>query len=928
MGMLAKTIVMMMVLATGALAGPVLDDLLNYPVIDQKCPEDSIKEEGMGLVSQGRASFIALSKERPLGQTFRLGPDADVLWRLCVGLCHWPDSWQQGEEVTLSLYDSPARTNKLYSRTIGFDHKWFKWDVAYDLHLPTKPNAEYYFELTHNGGGDDKINVAYIASDSYSRGTAFVAGQPKSEFDLYFVAITKPKHSREENLDRFLSRFDMSRPEMSAAKSAAQRGDREGACAAILAWFEKHMKSADWIWRPDPKVKYDTSKMDKVCGEGRLYRDTDRYPEQWIPINDETTWREVWPGSAEYVRMNNLFADLGHAFAVTRDEKYAVKLDQMMADYMQDNASPFEGGMRGGRWVAMFQAWRLGDAWDGAANAIDSKGLTADVKLGWLDYWARMAHFAMTEHSGGNHANAVSEALMSFANRFPEYKDSKTWFEFAWTKLVSNSLTLFRDDGGCVEPAMNYHGFSLGNLKAGIETAEPFGVKPPPELTAKLEKAHSYTAYMLKPDGQTPSYGDTDCEEFRPNVKKWDGWRNDEAARGARSFGRPDLLYIATAGKKGTRPGFNSYRFPDTGHYILRSDWGAEKGEGFEDARYLFLRGGRFGSHGHDDLNEITLYAYGRPLLIDPGRTTYGTPLMYELSKNRSHNVLLVDELEMSHPDPTPNAWHTTPVMDCVDNTYVDLYPGVEHRRAVVFARPDYYIMFDRATADREHSFGINFWMPPPAAKIDQQKAGVRTNDPEGSNLLVQAIARRGVSISQRDGTLAQAGKPRSDIPVVTFWRKGVNAAEFATLLYPFPRQAEPEAVSAREFTVENGLGCIVTSPRRTDIVAYCWKDGKAGLPGGVFSFEGTACLARVQDKSFTLIGGRLLKLDGVTMASSKVTVPELCVEYGDEVVVVNCPASEPALEIATLGRKAAVVNGKTMPVSGSVFQPFTITGG
>jgi len=534
-----------------------------------------------------------------------------------------------------------------------------------------------------------------------------------------------------------------------------------------------------------------------------------------------------------------------------------------------------------------------------------------------------MAHFAMTEHSGGNHANAVAEALMSFANRFPVYKDSKTWFEFGWTKLVSNSLTLFREDGGCIEPAMNYHGFSLGNLKAGIKAAALFGVKPPAELTAKVEKAHSYTAYMLKPDGQIPSYGDTDSEEFRPNVKKWDGWRNGEAARGARAFNRPDLLYIATAGKQGTRPGFNSYSFPDTGHYILRSDWGGEHGEGFEDARYLFLRGGRFGSHGHDDLNEITLYAYGRPLLIDPGRTTYGTPLMVELSKNRSHNVLLVDELDMSHPAPILNAWHTSNVMDCVDNTYAELYPGVEHRRAVVFARPDYYIVFDRATSDRAHSFGINFWMTPPAVAIDQQQASVRTNEPDGSNLLVQAIARQGVSISQRNGTLAQAGKERTDIPVVTFRREDTRSAEFATLLYPFPGEAHPEAVSVREFTVENGRGCIVRAPGRTDIVAYCWKDGKAELPRGVFSFEGTACLARVQDKSFTLIGGKLLTLQGVTMASSKNVVPELCVEYRNGVVVVACPDPEPALEIATLGCKAAVVNGKRIPITGSLFRPF-----
>ncbi|MGB9620424.1 MAG: heparinase II/III domain-containing protein, partial [Armatimonadota bacterium] len=435
------------------------------------------------------------------------------------------------------------------------------------------------------------------------------------------------------------------------------------------------------------------------------------------------------------------------------------------------------------------------------------------------------------------------------------------------------------DDGGCVEPAMNYHGFSLGNLQAGIETARAFGIKPPFELNAKLEKALAYTAYMLKPDGQIPSYGDTDCEDYRPDGRKWDGWRKGEAMDGARLFGRRDLLYIATAGKEGTRPAFDSYRFPDTGHYILRSGWGDEEGEKFEDARYLFLRGGWFGSHGHDDLNAVTLYAYGRPLLIDPGRTTYGTPLMVELSKNRSHNVLLVDDLDMNHAAPRLDVWYTSRVMDCVQNSYPELYPGVEHRRAVVFARPDYYLVFDRASSARAHNFGVNFWTTPPAVTIDECGTRVHTNEPNGSNLLLQAVLRDGISISHRLGTVDLAGETRSDIPVVTFRRKDVSQADFATLLYPFRGKADPDAVSAREFAVENGCGCVVRAPGRMDVVVWLWEEGKASLARDVFSFEGRACLARVHDGSFSLVGGRLLRLQGRTLMASHNPVPELCVE-------------------------------------------------
>ncbi|MGQ9456018.1 MAG: heparinase II/III family protein [Armatimonadota bacterium] len=904
--------------------GTTLEDLLNYPVVDQKCPETIIMEEGMGLVKQGVAKFIPLSKEFPLGQTFRVGINANILWRICVGICHWPDSWQEGEEVTLTLYDSPQKRTRLYSRTIDFDHKWFKWDVVFDIYIPTKPETEYYFELTHNGGADNSVNVAYIPQDAYPRGTAFIGTQKREDIDLYFVVLTKPQRLPEANLDRFFERLDMSRPELAQVKQALSRGDRKGACTAILDWFNDYMKSADWVWRWDPKTKYDTSRMDQVCDSGRLYRNDEEHKDQWITMGTETTWREVWPGTSEYVRMNDLFADLGRAYAATRNEKYAQKLNELMADYIQDNPSPFEGGMRGGRWVAMFQAWRLGDAWDGVANAIDSRCLTDDVKLAWLDYWARMADFAMREPSGGNHANAVAEALMKFASRFPIYKDSRKWFEFGWQKLVSNSLSLFRDDGGCVEPAMNYHGFSLANLQAGIDTAKSFGIAPPPELLVKLEKALAYTAYMLKPDGQIPSYGDTDCADFRPGVRKWDGWRKGEAMDGARMFNRSDLLYIATAGKQGTRPQQNSYCFPDTGHYILRSDWGGDRGQGFEDARYLFFRAGKFGSHGHDDLNNITLYAYGRPLIIDPGRTTYGTPLMYELSKNRSHNVLLVDEMDMNHSEPSTKLWCTNAVADMVENAYYELYPGVEHRRAVVFIRPDYYVLFDRADSREPHQYGINFWLTPPEITIDHQKSIVHTNEPKGSNILLQAVARDGLYITKRNGVLDLAGERRSDIPVVTFYKDGVSRAEFVTLLYPFRAKVDSDSVKVREFAVNGGHGIAINTPERSDVVVYCWDGGSAKLPRDTFTFEGKACVAHIDNMDFTVVDCTLLHIRGQKLVESQRPVKDLCVEYKPNYVLVTCSVAEPSLKVASLGRKYAVVNGKEIPIKWSFFEPFS----
>ncbi len=377
------------------------------------------------------------------------------------------------------------------------------------MHIPARPNGKYYYELTYGGSGDGRINVAYIPADDYKRGEAYVAGKPCKDFDFYFVVITKPKGDRKANLERFFSNFDFSYPPLKEAGKAYEKGDYELAGKLILKHFENRTQPDVLVKPIEIKPDFDTRRMDLLTDRNLLRGEDGEGNRAFMRLDEYYTWREVWPNTAEYVRMNDIFWYLGLAYNATGNEKYAKKLNDLMIDYMQDNASPYDGGMRGGRWVAMFQAWRLGDAWDGWGLAFKSKSLQDDVKLAWLDYWCRMAHFAQNDHSGGNHANAVGQALISFSKRFPEFKRSKEWFNFGFDKLVNNSLVLFREDGGCVEPAMNYHGFSLGNLISGVNLVKEVGVEVPEHINKVIEKALVYTSYMLDPSGQAPALGDS-----------------------------------------------------------------------------------------------------------------------------------------------------------------------------------------------------------------------------------------------------------------------------------------------------------------------------------------------------------------------------------------------------------------------------------
>lgn len=917
------------VLSLPAVAGPVFDDLLNYPVVDQRCPTDPATPEGMYLAVQGKCQWAVLTRETPVGQTFTVGENADVLWRVGVGICHWPDSWQDGEDVTFTLYDSPEKKKKLYSRTVDSAHRYYKWDVPFNVRTKAKPGQVFYFELTHNGGADNKINIAMIPGDDYKDGQAYVAGQAK-DFDLYFVTISKPRGDRKANLERFLEQFNLDYPPLAEAKKAYQKGDLDSACTAILRHFETRTAPDSLVPKAVPVDKFDATQANQIVDEGKLYRHP-REKDVWWEINNETTWKEVWPGTWEQMRQNDVATDLARAYQSIGDEKYARKLNEFMYNWISDNTSPLDGGAAGANWHAMHQAWRIGDAW-GVFAACKSKGLTDDVKLGWIDYWCHMADFARLTHSGGNHANAVGEALMGFGYRFPEFARADEWKQFGFNKLMDNSLDLFRDDGGCKEPTMNYHGFSLVNLLSGLEQAKKNGYAIPDDVSKLVEKALSYTAYMIQPNGQIPSVGDTDTEDFRPGAQIWDGWRKGEAMKCYEMYGRKDCLWIATAGKEGERPARSSYAFPNTGHYILRSDFGGEGGKDFEEARWLFLRAGHFGSHGHWDLNGFEMYAYGRPLIIDPGRTRYDSPLMPILTSNESHNVLLVDNQKMNRKGPKVNSWHTTPSIDLIDTTYEGLYTNVDHRRAVVFVRPDYYVVFDHAPAKEAHRIGINFWLTPPQVTIDRKTGAVHTNEPNGSNVLVKSLdlsskQPKAIEIAERKGKLDLADKIWENIPVVTFWQNDTTQADFATLLYPFPKGVKPADLKTSYAATENGAVCAIEHGRGTDFVFYSREPGK-GVFGTSFTADARVAVLRTSGKRFEpiefgLIDGTLIQSKAGPLVSSANPVEELSVRYTADAVEVTCPKTEPSIEIATLGRTKAMVNGKEMAVSGKTFRAF-----
>ncbi|MBP1995157.1 cohesin domain-containing protein [Paenibacillus eucommiae] len=126
-----------------------------------------------------------VSSSMTLGQTFKTRPSETYIDYISLYLDH--TTWSTDENLTLSLWDSPAKQTLLADTTIGGadGETW----ISIPLNATVSPDTTYYWELTHNGGGDNKVeNVIRSANghDWFSDGTGYMNGAA-IDADFYYA---------------------------------------------------------------------------------------------------------------------------------------------------------------------------------------------------------------------------------------------------------------------------------------------------------------------------------------------------------------------------------------------------------------------------------------------------------------------------------------------------------------------------------------------------------------------------------------------------------------------------------------------------------------------------------------------------------------------------------------------------------------------
>lgn len=467
--------------------------------------------------------------------------------------------------------------------------------------------------------------------------------------------------------------------------------------------------------------------------------------------------------------------DLASAYLATGDIGFLRTWEGLVGSWIRQcrpDADPSDVAAR------RMQNWTY--AWSGFASSPDFPGLRAgldEVVLDSLTAHVRVVRDHLTSEVFRNHRVLELYALLVVGLAFPELEDAADLSEFASAELHRTLAEGFRPDGVHRENSTHYHLVALRSLLGARENARRFGLDVPDGYDKLLERACDFALHCHRPDGVACALSDADSASY-PEVLGLAGTL----------LGRPDFTYAATSGAAGVAPIDRHVSFPDAGYYFQRSGWAGP------DERFLVFDCGPLGDggHGHYDLLHLEAYAYGQPLVVDPGRYTYAdTADRHWFKGTAAHNTVSVDGLDQTPyrrgrpgPDVATGTFlgrSTGTGLDVLAGRAVSPCYDAVHTRRVSFVDDAYWVVEDEMAADTEHGYELRWHLPAEAwgrtSVLDRRV--VRS---PGLSLVLVSPADGTVRIEP--GWIAPSYGNRQPAPVVVAEVRGEDV-RFGTLLVP-----------------------------------------------------------------------------------------------------------------------------------------------
>ena len=296
-----------------------------------------------------------------------------------------------------------------------------------------------------------------------------------------------------------------------------------------------------------------------------------------------------------------------------------------------------------------------------ASPAFDDETVESIINTA-RDQLAFLHDHVWAEHNWINLRNSYAASLLCNGLSLAFLPEAAQWIARGAHVMSDACHRQINPDGSHREATPHYHFCTAGDLLGAFRVARAL-----PELKMNMcpEKMASLFDYLVAathPSGWISSMHDGDYG----------------ASSGLRGNGVADILEERAAFRQSLDlPEAHlptTHVFPDAGQAFLRDDWTSE-------STYLTFDATRFGGyHQHPSCNAIQLDAFGRRLLVDPGRLSYqARPWNVYGWSTRAHSTMNVNGWNQARG--TPRLRHrSAPGYDLVEGLYSGGYWEHESR--------------------------------------------------------------------------------------------------------------------------------------------------------------------------------------------------------------------------------------------------------
>ena len=616
--------------------------------------------------------------------------------------------------------------------------------------------------------------------------------------------------------------------------AAADAGNWKNACKELRAYFAvKHPTDGP----PDPK--YDLTRA-KTYASGKLdFAGLSR--QEVVPIDWSYQKTTDWYEHKNFLNRGSVLGIPMTAYYCTNDKKWARQFRNIFYDWLDANPKPtVMSGADYPAWRTLDSAARLGHLQVSLPRATVGKDISDELWANLLfSMWEHCDYLKNDNFTGGNWLAINSASVMGAALDLPEFVDQKVWLAFGKTSFETNVLRDVYPDGKEIEDAPGYIAFAYAGMLGTLQSLDKAGIPVSEEARVRMNKIQDFMGAVTQPDGNAPAIGD------------WGGGGLYSLDRSWPYFKREDIHYILTKGKEGTAPSFTSINFPYGGWSIMRTAYDEKP---YENAKHLVFKSSS-GSHGHLDVLNITNYAYGRPLLIDPGIRSYEGADVDRYLHTSYHNTICIDGKSQSRGHGKTELWKSDDTLDYLYASHHG-YKDIIHRRAVIFIKPDYWIVHDDITGDGSHTYDQNWHFNEDAGLVeDPISKAVHTSYPTGGNLLMVPADASLLKSQVTDFFIAKERMGETGTGNVPskgwkYTKEGPAPQSFDLVLYPYSG-AETPKVSVKRLPVKDANPMDVTALEITigdkkDIVMFS-RVGPRTMSTEGATGEGDIVIARGQ---------------------------------------------------------------------------------